>query len=149
MPIQGCKSEIVAVMKDTMTGGCQCGAVRYEILEAPTSCGFCHCRDCQRSTGSGHAPFMLLNRDSLRVDGKTNCYQSENNNGGVTIRHFCAVCGSRLFAEIGESPMIYSLYAGTLDDPNRFIPTIAIYVSRRTDWDQAFENLKEYSESAP
>ena len=135
-------------MKQLMAGGCQCGAVRYEVLGEPLRSGFCYCRDCQRATGSGHVPFMVLTRQNLQISGETNNYISENNSGGVTIRHFCSICGSRVFAEFGESQKLCSLYAGTLDDPNQFTPAIAVFTSRRADWDKTTEDLIEHDESS-
>ncbi len=53
----------------TATGGCMCGAVRYECSAAPMFMGNCHCRDCQRASGGGYAPAIGVPRSAVKITG--------------------------------------------------------------------------------
>lgn len=77
-----------------MTGGCLCGLVRYETNAEPAFAGHCYCRDCQRASGTGHVPFMVLPREAVKVDGETRTYRALGDSRLPTTRHFCPICGS-------------------------------------------------------
>ena len=63
-------------MSVSFTGGCQCGAVRYEFSGEPVFAGNCHCRDCQRSTGGAYAPAIGVPAPSLKIHGAVKYYES-------------------------------------------------------------------------
>ncbi|WP_373413611.1 GFA family protein [Ensifer aridi] len=107
-----------------MKGGCLCGAVRYEAKRAPLYSGFCHCRDCQRATGTGHCCYMMFSRADVDVTGELRAYEKLAENGNVTIRYFCPTCGSQIFS---SGPDRWTVYAGTLDDMSLFEPTNAVF----------------------
>ena len=127
-----------------ITGGCLCGAVRYEAAGAPLYAGFCHCRDCQRATGTGHSCYMAFLREAVTLRGKTRAYASGPVGGRRGVRHFCPVCGSARVGEPGSAPETINLYAGTLDDPSLFRPTAAIFVRSRPEWDRPAVVLEEF-----
>ena len=105
-------------MPEPWTGGCQCGAVRYEIepLEVLTLyC--CHCRECQRQAASGFGMSMLLRRRGFRLlRGALRNWSRPADSGGVNCANFCPSCGVRIFHEGGEGSAVISLKAGSLDD---------------------------------
>ena len=77
-------------MSDPLTGGCACGAVRYECSGAPRYMGNCHCRDCQRATGSGYAPLLLVKENELTVSGREPGWFEKAADRGHTMRRgFC------------------------------------------------------------
>ena len=133
-------------MNESSAGGCQCGAVRYEIEGQPVRSGLCFCTDCQRSTGSGHACYLVLEQAQLKVTGETSTFTGLNNKGDLVKRHFCPGCGNRLFAAFGSDRPRLSLYAGTLDDPGQFKPTVAIFTRQRMSWDPLPEGLECFTE---
>ncbi|ASY57672.1 MULTISPECIES: GFA family protein [Sinorhizobium] len=119
-----------------MKGGCLCGAVRYEAKGPPIYSGFCHCRDCQRATGTGHCCYMIFSRADVEFTGELKPYSKFAENGNVTLRHFCVTCGSQIF---GSGPLEddrWTVYAGTLDDPSLFTPTDAVFTRSRQAWDR-------------
>ena len=115
-------------------GGCLCGALRYQAVGEPLASGHCYCADCRRASGSGFAPFMGFKAADVRFTGEARQFRSKAANGGEAVRNCCAVCMSLVFGgEIGKTDS-YTLYAGSLDDPSAFHPTIAIFAVGRPEW---------------
>jgi hypothetical protein len=116
------------------TGGCLCGAVRYEAEGEPIFAGHCYCADCRRASGSGFVPFMGFSSSAVRFSGQTLKFVSKAANGGDALRNSCPVCGSLVFGgEVGKDES-FTIYAGSLDDPSRFHPKVAIFARGRPDW---------------
>ena len=106
-----------------LTGGCLCGAVRYQAEGEPLYAGFCYCEDCRRASGAGVVPFMGYKKQSCRVSGETKQARKRLRSGRTSVRNFCPACGSLMFGgEYGVSAQ-HTIYAGTLDDPSAFHPT--------------------------
>ena len=132
-----------------MTGGCLCGLVRYETNAEPVFAGHCYCRDCQRASGTGHVPFMVLPREAVKIDGETRTYRALGDSQLPTTRHFCPICGSLVFGEPEAAEGMVSVYAGTLDDPSVFKPQATIYTRSRPAWDNVKGELTEYETMPP
>jgi len=116
------------------TGGCLCGALRYEATGAPTMTGHCYCSDCRKASGSGFIPFMGFAAGDIRFTGTSKIFESPAARGGFATRNFCPKCSSLVFGGIvGESDS-FTIYAGSLDDPSLFKPKIAIFNHGRPDW---------------
>jgi hypothetical protein len=116
------------------TGGCLCGALRYEAEGEPLFAGHCYCSDCQKASGSGFIPFMGFARDAVRFSGEARQFVSKAANGGDAVRNSCPICSSLVFGgRIGESQS-FTIYAGTLDDPSAFHPKVAIFARSRPAW---------------
>lgn len=127
-----------------IAGGCLCGAVRYEAELAPQFAVLCHCRDCQRISGSGHVPVMGVPKSSFIVRGATKAYAARGGSGRAAVRHFCHVCGSLLFGTAEIVPDIVSIYVGSLDDPSVFQPDTVLFARDRHAWDVTFGSFAEY-----
>ena len=104
-------------MSSSLTGGCQCGAVRYECTAEPLFTGNCHCRDCQRSTGSAYVPALAVPARALKITGDVKYYDSRADSGHTFSRGFCPNCGGRLFGKTSAMPRFMLITAGSLDDP--------------------------------
>jgi hypothetical protein len=116
------------------TGGCLCGALRYEALGEPLHSGHCYCADCRKASGSGFVPFMSYKASTVRFTGQAREFRSKAANGGEATRNSCPICMSLVFGgEIGKSES-FTIYAGSLDDPSVFHPTIAIFARGRPAW---------------
>jgi hypothetical protein len=116
------------------TGGCLCGALRYEAVGEPTFAGHCYCRDCQRSSGSGFIPFMGFAASAITITGEATRSTAAAANGGEAVRNHCAACGSLVYGGIYGVHAAHTIYAGTLDDPSGFEPKMAIFNSQRPAW---------------
>jgi hypothetical protein len=116
------------------TGGCLCGALRYEAIGEPLYTGHCYCADCQKASGSGFIPFMGFPSSAVRFSGQTRQFVSKAANGGDAVRNSCPICSSLVFGgEIGKSDS-FTIYAGSLDDPSSFLPKVAIFARTRPPW---------------
>lgn len=101
-------------------GGCLCGGIRYLTCSEPVRVTFCHCRFCQRTTGSAYLVEPIFQRSDFQVtEGVPTTYvhRSEGSGKIVTI-HFCATCSTKLFLSFERYPEIVGVYGGSFDDPN-------------------------------
>jgi hypothetical protein len=132
-----------------MNGGCLCGAVRYCSDAAPLYQVYCHCRDCQKASGSANAPIIFFNEASLTVEGEVRYYTSKGSSGKDIHRGFCPTCGSQLFGRLERMPGLLSIRAGTLDDPAAFQPRARIHVSQAAPWDLMDPALRAFPHDVP
>ncbi len=105
-------------MMTETTGGCLCGRVRYTATGEPAFSGICHCRNCQRFTGSAFETTIGFPTSSVSVQGELKTYDEISDAGRAVRRRFCPNCGSGVIAEADAFPGITIFLAGSLDDPN-------------------------------
>jgi hypothetical protein len=107
--------------------------------------GNCHCRDCQRATGSAYFPAVVVKDANLTiVSGQARWYESKADRGHSMRRGFCPTCGSPVFLVNGARDQVTILYAGSLDDPSRFRPSRDIYVASAQPWDLMHPELPKF-----
>lgn len=105
------------------TGGCLCGAVRYEVRGEPYQSGVCHCTTCRKLTGSAFSITADWRLDRFRMTGEVTTFER---------RQFCPSCGARLFYLYDDG---VEIFLGTLDEaPNDIAPTVEIWTVRREHW---------------
>ena len=113
-----------------LTGGCQCGAIRYALLAPPLQVSVCHCRMCQKASGGPIMAFARVGKDDLRwTRGTPPAFRSSS----LVERHFCSACGTPLTYHFIERPYI-SVTAGSLDDPEAARPALQYSVDRELSW---------------
>ena len=123
-------------MPTPFTGGCACGAIRYECTGAPIQALNCHCRDCQRETGSAFSPVLVVPKTAFTLaQGSPQYFALLAASGQMTRRAFCAECGSPLFGLPGSAPDLVTIRVGSLDDPSEFRPSQDIYTVSAQPWD--------------
>ena len=125
-------------------GGCLCGAVRYVARGDPTGMGLCFCADCRKASGSGFIPFMNFAASALTFSGETLQFRSPAFRGGEAVRNSCPHCGGLVFGGVVGEDTSHTIYAGSLDDPSAFRPTMAIFVRDRAEWAALPEGLTLY-----
>ena len=117
-----------------LAGGCDCGAVRYRLTARPMFTHCCHCRWCQRETGSAFA-INAIETACLDVTGKTDCVETPSESGNGQAIHRCPSCRIALWSHYnGLGAGIAFLRVGTLDDPTRIRPDIHIYTDTKQPW---------------
>ncbi len=110
-----------------VSGGCLCGAVRFEARPMHRRGYYCHCRMCQLAFGNTRAAFLNLRKDEVRwTEGAPTCYASSK----LAKRGFCGACGTPLSFEYLDSEHM-DIAIGALDDPSAFAPTTHFAVESR------------------
>ena len=132
-----------------MNGGCLCGTVRYKSDVAPVYQLYCHCRDCQKVSGSASAPIIFFPSQGLSIEGEVTYYESKGSSGKSIYRGFCSKCGSQLFGRLERLPDLLSIRAGTLDDPAAFQPKVHIHVSQAAPWEHIDPSLRSFPHDVP
>lgn len=121
-------------MPTPLSGGCLCGQIRYTATGPPSISGHCYCADCRKASGSGFIPFMNFPASALSITGATLRYASQSARGTSPVRNSCPECGGLVFGGIVGVDTSHTIYAGSLDDPAAFVPTIAIFTRDRPEW---------------
>ena len=133
-------------MAELRSGGCLCGAVRYESAGEPLFSLQCHCRDCQRSSGTAYIAAMRVPAAGFRITkGAPKRYLSRSDAGNEIARVFCGDCGSPLYVQVSTRPEIVGLRVGTLDDPSGFRAEADIFTKSAQPWDHMDPALPKYS----
>lgn len=124
-----------------LSGGCACGAIRYETAADPVLMLNCHCRDCQRASGSAYAALVVVPKASLKMTGEPRYHEVTGASGNAVERGFCLACGSPLALKLGWMPDLFALQAGSLDDPSLHKPAMDIYTASAQAWDHMHPDL--------
>jgi hypothetical protein len=113
-----------------LAGGCQCGAVRYALLEEPSGPHICHCRMCQKAFGSFFAPLTGVSLEKFELTrGELSIFKSSDQ----TERGFCRNCGTPLTFHYVDSPRI-AVSIGSLDEPEKVEPKNQFGIEARLSW---------------
>lgn len=135
-------------MSNAYTGGCACGAVRYETASEPIFENHCQCCDCQKRSGTGHGSFLTFpQRADVTIMGEVTSWRVAGDSGNEKINAFCPTCGTPVYLTFDAMPELIAVHAGSLDDPDRFNPQAVTYSVRSRGWDtvdpalQAFERM--------
>ena len=120
-----------------ITGGCLCGRVRYTLTGEPIFSGLCHCRNCQRYTGSSFEAVIAFPTPAVSIQGELKTYHDTGDSGQPVRRNFCPNCGSGIIAQADVLPGVTIVLAGTLDEPAVFNPTMDVYWSSAQPWVRA------------
>lgn len=135
-------------MSDTKTGGCLCGAVRYEYSGEPIFAGNCYCNECRKYSGTGHTAAIGVPEPAFKItSGEVVTYAMPGGSGNPISRHFCPKCGSHIGSSVDGGLRI--IYAGTLDDPSAFHASHNIYTSEAQDWDKPSPDVPGFEKAPP
>jgi hypothetical protein len=133
----------------SFAGGCLCGRVRYRGKVAPIFTGVCHCRNCQRFTGSAFETFLGMPKAEVEIEGELRTYQDTGDSGRTVDRRFCPNCGSGVATEVAVMPDLVMLLAGTLDDPSWVRPAAEIWCSSAQPWVALGGERKRFDRQPP
>jgi hypothetical protein len=122
-------------MPNTREGGCACGQVRYRLLSAPLFVHCCHCKDCQRQTGSAFVLNALLETDRVeRLSGKPALFAMPTDSGRSHDVARCPDCGTAVWSHYGGLKVLTFVRVGTLDEPAALPPDVHIYTRSKLPW---------------
>lgn len=133
-------------MTKRYTGGCACGAVRYETSNKPTVDLHCQCRDCQKRSGTGHSSYLVFaDRAGMTITGEAKTWRVAGDSGNEKIHAFCPACGTPVYLTFAAGPDIIAIHAGSLDDASRqFDPQLVTYSMRGHAWDALDNSLQKF-----
>ena len=131
----------------TVTGGCLCGAVRYTAEGDAGSATVCHCRDCQKFTGSVFAALVIVPKEALTLSGSLKMFAGVGGSGKSILRHFCTECGSSIAEEPGSRPGMVILTVGTFDDPTIATPAREIFHDDAVPWVQVQGDIPRFAKA--
>jgi len=122
-------------MPDTPEGRCACGAVRYRLASSPMFAHCCHCRDCQRQTGSAFVLNALIEADQVTLSsGEVDAVAVPTDSGRPHKIYRCSVCKTAIWSVYGGVDKLRSVRIGTLDDPAALTPDVHIYIRSKLPW---------------
>ncbi len=130
-----------------LSGGCHCGAVRYEIEGEALHRALCHCTDCRRAAGAPLVAWGMFPEEAVKVvKGAAKVYESSADGR----RHFCADCGAGLFfVNSVVLPGMIDVQIATLDDPAALPPSVHIQTADRISWSKTMHELPEFERFPP
>ncbi len=130
------------------TGGCACGAVRFETNADPIMVGACHCTDCQKESGGGPNYVALIPADAFRVTkGTAKAFAKKGDSGKIALRYFCPDCGTPLWSEPADQPL-FPVKLGAFDHGHGLVPAMHIFTASAPAWHQ-IDRSKPCFERAP
>jgi hypothetical protein len=113
------------------TGGCLCGAVRFEIAQEPATVTHCHCTLCRKHSGAAFLTYAALPREAVKFSGPPLVDYSAS---AQAIRSHCSICGSPISFVFSADPDTLWLTAGSFDAPERLQPVEHIFMSSAMPW---------------
>ena len=133
---------------ETMQGGCGCGAVRYRLTDKPFIVHNCHCRLCQRQSGTGSAVNAFIEADRLeRISGVLIEVDFATGSGATQTVVRCARCMTPMWSYYPRlERKVAAVRVGTLDDPSAAPPDVAIYVADKPDWAPLPAGIRTFDE---
>ena len=137
-------------MTKRYTGGCACGAIRYETSGEPIFQNHCQCSDCQKRSGTGHGSYLTFGQRAERaITGEVSTWRGAGASGKDKIHTVCPSCGTPVFLISVAMPEFIAVHAASVDDPEQFSPQMVTYTSHGHAWDkmdpslQAFERMPQ------
>jgi hypothetical protein len=129
-------------MTQKLSGGCACGAIHYDCNADPVAMFNCHCRDCQRASGSAYAAIVSFRKLRCRCVESRGITKSLAAPAKRSNAVFCPTCGSHVTDKLERLPNILALQAGSLDDPSMYRPMMDVFTSSAQPWDHMDPKLQ-------
>ncbi len=124
-----------------ITGGCHCGAVKYEAEIDPATVGLCHCLDCQVMSGSAFRATVPAKKEGFKLTGTPKVYVKTAESGNKRAQAFCPDCGTHLYATTVEDQKVFGIRVGTSDQRAELKPARQIWCQSAQPWAQDISSL--------
>ena len=125
------------------SGRCQCGDISFTFDKSKIiSIHHCHCKDCQRATGSGKATILFIAKKYVDLKGKLKFYESKGSSGSHVRRGFCPNCGSGILSYAKEFSRIFYIKVGVLDDSSWIKVDSNFFTKSASDWSKPDKSIK-------
>lgn len=140
----------MVTINTVLSGGCACGAIRYESTARPVLMLHCHCRDCQRSSGGPFSSFTIVPAAAFKLlRGSLRFHASPSEAGGQTHRGFCADCGSPVAVRSDAVPQVVAIRTASLDDSSGYNQQMDVWTSDAQPWDGMDPALPKFQKYPP
>ncbi len=130
------------------SGGCNCGAVRYDVDTDPLAVVVCHCSRCRNQSGSAFSVNLVVAESAMQVTGALTVFADGDSSSGQPVsRQFCGSCGSPIRSMPAANPGIAVIKAGTADQPGRFVPTMHVWTQSKLPWADVPDGLPAFAQN--
>jgi hypothetical protein len=131
---------------NVLQGGCQCGAVRYEVTGEPVVVAICHCSMCRRANAAPAVAWAMYPENHVRFTGDAlKIYKSSP----PARRGFCGNCGTQISFTANHMPGLIDLTVGSFDKPGVLTPALHYWDSKRLPWVRFDDDLPKHPEFPP
>jgi hypothetical protein len=127
---------------------CSCGSLRVKTTGEPALATACHCRECQRRTGSPYGVSVVFKKAQARVEGASTVYVRDGQQGRKLRFHFCPECGSTVYFEADVLADAIGVALGTFADPAFPAPTRSTWEQSRHSWVEFAPALRHFPQAA-
>ncbi|MCY4245610.1 MAG: GFA family protein [Gammaproteobacteria bacterium] len=121
---------------DKLTGRCMCGGIHFEISAPPDFSFICACTQCQKTTGTGHAPAFAVPAGAVTIRGQLKFYEQKADSGNTVSNGFCPECGNPIVKKTSGHPERLYFHVAALDNPDAFRPEKVIFRGSVRGWDR-------------
>jgi hypothetical protein len=128
-----------------LTGRCLCGQIQYSANADPAIIAVCHCKNCQKQTGTAFSLIVGIPRSTISIQGKLKTFCDTGDSGQVVERNFCPECGSPIISNVAVMPELTFIKAGTLDDTSWLDPKMHIYCGSAQHWSLIPEDCQKFA----
>ena len=126
-------------------GSCLCGSVSYSCDAEPAFVGVCHCKNCQKQSGSAFSVVVAVPEAALSIEGPLKTYHDTGDSGHPVLRNFCPECGSAITTLAAAMPGMAIIKAGTLDDTSWLDPQMHVYCASAQTWTPIPESSQRFA----
>lgn len=129
----------------SLEGSCQCGKVRYSIDGEPYRLNVCHCRDCQRQSGSAFGMSLVIKPENFRLNaGELKEFTTIADSGREKTCAFCPDCGVRIY---NRTSALMSVKAGTMNETSWLVPDAHYWTKRKQPWTPVPPEATQFDEA--
>ena len=130
---------------EKVTGGCLCGAVRYEFDGKMMWPGLCHCAICRKMSGAAGGAWFGVLHDFCEISGPTAVYEYTADSGNHVTRAVCEKCRAPVYNKNSKMPDVMIIAAGSLDNPELFTPRMRFYAAGAPNWCAPEDGLQRFA----
>ena len=131
-------------MSYPIEGSCQCGGVKYRLLEAPQMVVACHCKECQKLSTSAFSITAMVKTSDIEFEGEMTEWSRPADSGNISGAKFCPTCGNRIYHFNPAEPDVIKLKPSNLSDTSIIKPVAHVWVSEKQDWYDIPEGVKVF-----
>ncbi len=128
-------------MTKTYSGACLCGAIRFHAAGRPKIVAQCHCEECRRHSGTGHAIGAMFAKNAVEITGSLSTYTYVSAKGSQVTKAFCETCGSPIYGTNSQTPDFLTVALGAMDDADDLQIEVVIFARDKPNWDSAGQSV--------